>query len=113
MYRSEKILFAGTCDNGYLTKMMAPSKVDEQIKEIFGDFFDKRKPPGWFEDGSDYEEEEPHSQKTSPGPPSQEANMMPKRLTNVMCKPGHSTRISTRDIQRRRTLQAGKASLQM
>ena len=39
-YRGAKILCAGTCDNGYLTNRMAPSKVDEQIKEIFGEFFD-------------------------------------------------------------------------
>ena len=39
-------------------------------------------------------------------PLSQGANMMPKRLTKVM-------RSSTGDIQRRRTIQAGQANVQM
>ena len=55
-YRGAKILCAGTCDNGYLTNRMAPSKVDEQIKEIFGEFLDYSTT---FDD-SDNEEEEPH-----------------------------------------------------
>ena len=45
-YRGAKILCAGTCDNGYLTNRMAPSKVDEQIKEIFGEFSTRDNPQG-------------------------------------------------------------------
>ena len=59
----------GTCDNGDLTKMMASSKVDEQIKDTIGEFFDQKQAPERFEYDTDKEEEESHS---SPGPVEKE-----------------------------------------
>ena len=52
--------------------MMVSPKVDKQIKETIGEFLNQRQPPEWFEDDLDNEEEEPHPQKTSPGPVDKE-----------------------------------------
>ena len=67
-YRGKKISHVGTCDNSDLCKTMVSPKVDKQIKETIGEFLNQRQPPEWFEDDLDNEEEEPHPQKTSPGP---------------------------------------------
>ena len=42
---TKKISYGITCDKGDLCKMMASSKLDENIKETIGKFFNKRLPP--------------------------------------------------------------------
>ena len=86
-YRGKKISHVRTCDNSDLCKMMVSSKVDKQIKETIGEFLNQRQPPEWFEDNLDNEEEEPHPQKTSPGPVDKELTQPVETPTAVSRTP--------------------------
>ena len=86
-YRGKKISHVGTCDNSDLCKMMVSPKVDKQIKETIGEFLNQRQPPEWFEDDLDNEEEEPHPQKTSPGPVDKELTQPVETPTAVSRTP--------------------------
>ena len=74
----------GTCDNGDLTKMMASPKVDEQIKDIIGEFLDQRQAPEWLEYDTENEEEEPHS---PPGSVEKEPTQPLKMPSAASCSP--------------------------
>ena len=78
IYRGKKILYVAKFDTNYLKEMLTLSGVDKKTKDAIKQFFKQRQPPKWFEDDSDNEEEEPRSQKTSPGPVDKEPTQLAK-----------------------------------